>query len=249
MPISGKMYAWGDKAKHVPAQPGVYALYNKDKTLIYVGESNNLREEFAHYLKTNFSDDPRKCGAVYYKREFTSKQGERMKKLLEEYREKHGELPKCNLSAEPSKKEIVSEWGFYFYEDIGKPLYESAFNPQDLKETMKKIPVASLEFHHKRGDFARWLRNVFKEAQLADAIEQIDKTGENLRRELLNALNGSDREACPRCGTETNLVKAWKMAGRPSRTGQRLQLTIGYYKCSKCNKAFRRVLAKEKIEA
>jgi hypothetical protein len=249
MPISGKLYAWGDKAKHVPAKPGVYALYNEDKTLIYVGESNNLREEFIHCLKTSFSDDPRKCGAVYYKREFAPKQGERMKELLEEYREKHGKLPKCNLLAEPLRKEGPSEWGFYFYEDIGKPLYESAFNPQDFKEKIKKIPVASLEFHQKRGDFARWLRNVFKEAQLADAIGQIDTTGEDLRRELINALNGSDREACPRCGTETSLVKAWKMAGRPSKTGERLQLTIGYYKCSKCNKTFRRVLAKEKIKA
>ena len=82
-----------------------------------------------------------------------------------------------------------------------------------------------------------------------EAIEKIDETGEDLRRELLNALNGSDREACPRCGTETSLAKAWKMAGRPSKTGERLQLTIGYYKCSKCNKPFRRVLAKEKIKA
>ncbi len=249
MPIIGKMYAWGDNAKHVPPKPGVYALYNKDKTLIYVGESKNLRGEFAHCLKTSFSDDPRKCEAVYYKREFTSDQGERMKILLEEYREKHGKLPKCNFLAEPPKKEVPGEWGFYFYEDIGKPLYESAFNPQDLKEKIKTIPVASLEFHQKRGDFARWLRNVFKEIQLAAAVGQIDKNGEHLRRELLNALNGSGREACPKCGAETSLVKAWKMAGRPSKTGQRLQLTIGYYKCSKCNKAFRRVLAKEKIAA
>ena len=118
-----------------------------------------------------------------------------------------------------------------------------------MGEKIRKVPVASLEFHHKRGDFARWIRDVFKDTQLAEAIQKIDKTGEDLRRELLSSLSNSEKAACPRCGTETNPVKTWKMAGKPSKTGKRLQLTIGYYKCPKCNKAFRRVIAKEEIKA
>ena len=249
MPISGKMYVWGDMAKHIPEGPGVYALYNEVKIPIYIGESTNLREKFTHYLETNFSNDARKRETTYYKREFTSMQEDRMKELLNEYRQKHGKIPKCNLPAESPKKEVVSEWGFYFYEDIGKPLYESAFNPQQLREKIRKVPVVSLEFHQKRGDFATWLRKVFKDIQLAEAIEKIDETGEGLRRELLNSLNGSDKAECPRCGIDTSPVKTWKMAGRPSKTGERLQLTIGHYKCPKCNKTFRRVIAKEKIKA
>jgi len=173
-----------------------------------------------------------------------------MKELLDEYRQKHGELPKCNLPPETPKKEVVArEWGFYFYEDIGKPLYEVALNPQDLREKIRKVPVASLEFHQKRGDFARWIRDVFKDTRLAEAIEKIDKTGEDLRRELLNSLSNSEKAACPKCGIETSPVKTWKMAGKPSKTGKRLQLTIGYYKCPKCNKTFRKVIAKEEIKA
>ena len=166
MPISGKMYVWGDGAKHVPEGSGVYALYNEAKVLVYIGESTNLRENFTYYLETNFSDDHRKRESRYYKREFASKQEDRMKELLDEYRQKHGELPKCNLPPEPPEKEV-----------------------------------------------ARAAR------------------------------------ACPRCGIETSPVKTWKMAGRPSKTGERLQLTIGHYKCLKCNKTFRRVIAKEKIKA
>ena len=249
MPISGKMYVWGDGAKHTPEESGVYALYNEDKVLIYIGESTNLREKFIHYLETNFSNDPRKRKTKYYKREFASKQGDRMKELLDEYRQKYGTFPKCNLPPEPPKKEIGSEGRFHFYEDTGKTLREVAFNPQDLREKIKKVPVSSLEFHQKRGDFARWIRNVFKNVQLAEAIEKINKTGEDLRRELLNSLNNSDKGACPRCGIETSPVKTWKMAGRPSKTGERLRLTIGHYKCLKCNKTFRRVIAKEKIKA
>ena len=243
------MYVWGERAKHVPEGPGVYTLYDEEKALIYIGESTNLREKFTQYLETNFSRDPRKRGTRYYKREFTSKQEDRMRELLDEYRREHGRLPKCNLPPEPPKKEAPYEWGFYFYEDIGKPLHEAAFNPQDLREKIRKVPVASLEFHQKRGDFARWFRDVFKDIQLAEAIEKIDETGEELRRELLNALKSSEKAACPRCGIETSPVKTWKMAGRPSKTGERLQLTIGHYKCPKCNRTFRRVIAKEKIKA
>jgi transposase-like protein len=249
MSISGKMYVWEDRAKYVPEQPGVYALYNKDKVLIYIGKSTNLREKFTHYLETNFSDDSRKCETRYYKREFASKQEDRVKELLDEYSQKHGEPPKCNLPPEPPKKEIGLERGFHFYKDIDKPLHEVAFNPQDLMEKIRKVPVASLEFHQKRGDFARWIRNVFKNVQLAEAIEKINNAGDDLKRELLNSLNSTEKAACPRCGIETSPVKTWKMAGRPSKEGKRLQLTIGHYKCPKCNRTFRRAIAKEKIKA
>ncbi len=249
MPISGEMYAWGDRAKRVPEGSGVYAFYNEAKVLIYIGESTNLREKFTRYLEMNFSNDPRKRETRYYKRELTSKREDRMKELLDEHKQKHGRFPKCNLPPEPPKKKVSSEWGFFFYEDIGKPLFKAAFNPEDFKEKIRVVQVASLEFHQKRGDFARWFREVFRDLQLAEAIEKIDKTGEELRKELLNLLSNPEKAACPSCGIETSPVKTWKMAGRPSRTGERLQLTIGYYKCPKCNKTFRRVIAKEKLKA
>ncbi|UCD27211.1 MAG: chorismate-binding protein [Candidatus Bathyarchaeota archaeon] len=53
---------------------------------------------------------------------------------------------------------------------------------------------------------------------------------------------------CPKCGAEAEPVKTWKMAGRPSRTGEKLQLTIGFYKCDNCKKPFRKAIKKEKIK-
>ena len=249
MPISGKMYVWNDRAKSVPEEPGVYAFYNEDRFLIYVGQSTNLRERFAHYLETDFSKDPRKRETEYYKRQLTSKPETRMKELLDEHRQKYGELPRCNHPPELPKKGVTSESGFHFYEDMDKPLHEAAFNLEDFSEKIRKVPVVSLEFHQKRGDFVRWIRDVFKETQLAEKIEKITKTGEALRRDILNALSNPHTAECPKCGTQTNPRKTWKMAGRPSKTGERLQLTIGYYKCPKCNKAFRKAIAKEKIMA
>jgi len=51
---------------------------------------------------------------------------------------------------------------------------------------------------------------------------------------------------CPKCGKEVqNAKKIWKMAGKPDKSGKRMQLTIGLYEC--CGKTFRQVLDKKKI--
>jgi len=248
MSISGELYVWSERARYVPEEAGVYALYDEDRVLIYVGGSPNLRETFTHYLETNFSDDPCKRETRYYRRESTQNWEERVKKLLDEYSQEHGKLPKLNIRPELPKKEVARDWGFYFYEGVDKPLFEAAFNLEDFWEKIRKVPVASLEFHQKRGDFARWIRDVFKETQLAERIEKIYKTGEDLRRELLNALRSSEIAECPKCGNQTNPVKMWKMAGKPSKTGEKLQLTIGLYKCNNCKKTFRKAIKREKIK-
>jgi uncharacterized Zn finger protein (UPF0148 family) len=37
------------------------------------------------------------------------------------------------------------------------------------------------------------------------------------------------------------------MVGRPSKTGERFKLTLGLFKCPRCEKRFRAVLGKERI--
>jgi hypothetical protein len=52
---------------------------------------------------------------------------------------------------------------------------------------------------------------------------------------------------CPKCAREiANPRKTWKMAGRPDKTGKRVELHIGLYDCPK-HGAFRSVLSKRKI--
>ena len=52
---------------------------------------------------------------------------------------------------------------------------------------------------------------------------------------------------CPKCGQKIDKPrKTWKMAGRPDRTGKRLELEIGLFDCPKCG-AFRKALSKKKI--
>jgi uncharacterized protein (UPF0212 family) len=53
---------------------------------------------------------------------------------------------------------------------------------------------------------------------------------------------------CPKCGTEVaSPLKTWSMVGRPSKTGERFKLTLGLFKCPRCEKRFRAVLGKERI--
>ncbi|MCW4016479.1 MAG: hypothetical protein NWF06_08930 [Candidatus Bathyarchaeota archaeon] len=248
MPIQGKLYLWGDRAKGVPEETGVYAFYDKDRSMIYLGGSSNLREAFTRYIETNFSDDPRKQETVYYRRMSASNWEETVKCLLNEYKKDCGDIPKLNIPLKQGEK-VTPEWGFYFYESFNKPVFEAAFNLDELKKKMAKVPVASLEFHQTRGDFARWIREVFKETQLADRITNIRSSGETLRLELLNALGNPEVAECPECETLSKPTKTWQMAGRPSKSGERLQLTIALYKCQSCDKTFRKVIKKEKISA
>lgn len=53
---------------------------------------------------------------------------------------------------------------------------------------------------------------------------------------------------CPKCGTEVaSPFKAWSMVGRPSKAGERFKLTLGLFKCPRCERKFRSVLGKERI--
>jgi uncharacterized protein (UPF0212 family) len=53
---------------------------------------------------------------------------------------------------------------------------------------------------------------------------------------------------CPKCGTMVSAPKKkWTMAGRPDKSGKRIQLEIGLFDCPKCHKPFREVLNKKKI--
>jgi excinuclease UvrABC nuclease subunit len=96
--IAGDLYDWKEEnAKNIPEKPGVYALFDAEKNLIYIGSSSNLRERFTGYWNTNFEEDTCKRATKYYKRELTESYESREKELLEEYKKFHnGKLPKCN---------------------------------------------------------------------------------------------------------------------------------------------------------
>jgi hypothetical protein len=79
---------------------------------------------------------------------------------------------------------------FAFYNMVGHPTDFSAKNLREFYEILKKVDVASLEFHLYRGDFENWLRDVLRSPEFAGDCARIkdrNANGEDLREELVGA--------------------------------------------------------------
>jgi len=94
--LDDEIHLWLQNARFVKAKPSVYVLYDKNKDVIYIGESENLQNQFAKYVDTNFENDICKQKTHTYQREFVENPKERKKQLLENFKEKHSKLPVCN---------------------------------------------------------------------------------------------------------------------------------------------------------
>ena len=83
---------------------------------------------------------------------------------------------------------VPVEKGFHFFTEIKKPLGVFATSIFEFSEQLKKVNAASLEFHLKRNDFARWLRDVIRDDTLAnefDKFRRVELAGEKLRSKLV----------------------------------------------------------------
>jgi excinuclease UvrABC nuclease subunit len=94
--LDEKVRVWLDSAKFVKAIPGVYVLYNRNKEIIYIGESENLQQTFTKYVDENFENDSGKQKTQSYQREFVENPKERKRILLEDFKREYGKLPSCN---------------------------------------------------------------------------------------------------------------------------------------------------------
>jgi hypothetical protein len=77
---------------------------------------------------------------------------------------------------------------FHFYRDIGQPLGVSATSLSDFCEKVKTVDIKSVVFHFKRGDFGKWIREVFGDEELAKRIGKIWARGEGLRNEICSVV-------------------------------------------------------------
>ncbi|MFM9874941.1 MAG: GIY-YIG nuclease family protein [Nitrosarchaeum sp.] len=94
--LEDKMRVWLESAKFVKAIPGVYVLYNRNKDVIFIGESSNLEERFTKYVDTKFEGNECKQKTQSYQREFTNNPKERQIQLIESFKKESGKLPSCN---------------------------------------------------------------------------------------------------------------------------------------------------------
>jgi hypothetical protein len=83
----------------------------------------------------------------------------------------------------------------------------------------------------------------------APVVEPIPSPAEEIEpTEPIPVLTLEESAKCPKCGTEVSSPKKkWTMAGRPDKSGMRMQLEIGLFDCPKCHKPFRAVLSQKKV--
>ncbi len=171
MPIQGKLYLWGERAKGVPEETGVYALFDKNRVMIYLGGSLNFRETFSSYVETNFSVDPRKRETVYYRRMSTSNWEESVKSLLDEYKDCvviSPFLPHSKLYSAYSKSFYglqIFGWDSARFSYGAKPIEQAASGCAILIQ--KNPDVEDVVIHGKTGFVVENAQDVIEACELA----------------------------------------------------------------------------------
>lgn len=82
---------------------------------------------------------------------------------------------------------LPREKRFYFHDSRGRFLGVVAANLWEFWQALGTLPLESLEYHLKRGDFARWIDGVLSDHELARQITRLahrSLTGEALRQAL-----------------------------------------------------------------
>jgi hypothetical protein len=87
---------------------------------------------------------------------------------------------------------VPEELGFQFYYGLNRPADLIVDSLEDFYIVINQINSESIEFHLYRGDFENWLKDSFKDPQLAfefGAVRAFSLKGEELRSELLRVLD------------------------------------------------------------
>ncbi len=58
--LDDEIHLWLQSARFVKAKPGVYVLYDKNEDVIFIGESENLQNQYAKYVDTNIENNTSK---------------------------------------------------------------------------------------------------------------------------------------------------------------------------------------------
>jgi hypothetical protein len=122
---------------------------------------------------------------------------------------------------------------------------ERAFTSQEIMEGIRyhtefSTPEISKMSTFAIADFTAFLHHLVEKGKIRMKI---------VRGRMYLMAVGDKKAKCPKCGAEiTAPKKTWKMAGRPNKKGERLQLHIGLFECPK-HGVFRTVLDKKKISA
>jgi len=77
--------------------------------------------------------------------------------------------------------------GFQFFRGVGDSTEKVATSLADFVEKARVVDIRSVNFHFKRQDFEKWIRDVIGDAELSRRMSRIRKEvhGEKLRHEII----------------------------------------------------------------
>ena len=101
---------------------------------------------------------------------------------------------------------------FLFFTDIGQYNGEFAPSLSDFCEKLKSVPLKSIEFHFKRGDYERWIRDTLGDEHLTNRISKIDRStqGEELRTTIQRIAKNRLDQLKAATMTRKNIARALK---------------------------------------
>jgi predicted flap endonuclease-1-like 5' DNA nuclease len=75
---------------------------------------------------------------------------------------------------------------FFFYEEVDKATNEFANSLSMFSKKLKNIPLKSIDFHSRRGDFEKWIKETIGDKELSEKIKKISmsKSGSNLKESI-----------------------------------------------------------------
>jgi len=87
---------------------------------------------------------------------------------------------------------ITRHEGFHFFKEQGDSTGKIATSLVDFAKKLEALDVRSVNFHFKRRDFEKWIRNIIGDTEVSTNISRIreDSHGEKLRNELLQIVRG-----------------------------------------------------------
>ncbi|UCC33054.1 MAG: hypothetical protein JSW53_04505 [Candidatus Bathyarchaeota archaeon] len=96
----------------------------------------------------------------------------------------------------PKKSEPIAP--FHFCLDIGDYTGVSAASFEDFVMSIKQVKVRSLSFHIQRGDFQKWVLDIFNDEKLAKKLENVKDQklrGQALRNRLYRIVSERLKES------------------------------------------------------
>ena len=92
-------------------------------------------------------------------------------------------------SCQNSLIDVPFEQGFHFCTNGGRYTGISAVSLADLAEKLKTIDADSISFHLDRGDFQKWVTDIFCDEELAWKIDTVDSDEEDSREKLVDTVS------------------------------------------------------------